>query len=180
MKDQFDLLDKTLSKVNEWLRFAETKNGALIGGVCAVMFGIQKAVSDITALPAWLALYIASFFICCTIALIISLLSFLPRLKAPFWLDADAIKSTDNPFFFGHACKYSGYTYLKLLNIKGAPEDQKVAEYFAEQIINNSKIAVGKYAMFSAAAWCFLAAILTPVGSLLIRVFMHANTHTTS
>ena len=34
VKEQIDLLDKTLSKVADWLKFAEAKNGALVAVGC--------------------------------------------------------------------------------------------------------------------------------------------------
>ena len=165
-KEEIDLLDKILSKANDWLKFAEAKNGVLIAVVCTVIFGIYKAVSDLENIHIFMVIYLISFFLFCLIALIISMLSFIPQLKPPFWLTVEERKENDNPFFFGHARKYNKCTYLKLLNIS----DSTLNMLLADQIIINSKIAFMKYEMFSGAAWCFLSAFLTPIGALFVMM----------
>ncbi|MHB1350324.1 MAG: Pycsar system effector family protein [Desulfobulbaceae bacterium] len=167
-KDNIDILDKTLSKTNDWLKFAEAKNGALIAIACTVLLGVFRAVSNLNSIHIIFKAYLCSFFLFCSIALTISLLSFIPRLKPPFWFKNIENPDKDNPFFFGHACKYNSYNYLELFNISGSSSVDKTELRLADQIITNSKIAFLKYEMFSIAAWCFLSAFLTPVGALLI------------
>ena len=77
-KDEIDLLDKTLGKTNDWLKFAEAKNGALIAVDCTVMFGISRVASGLTDIPNLLMVYLASFYFFALISLIISLSSFIP------------------------------------------------------------------------------------------------------
>lgn len=167
-KDQIDLLDKNLTKANDWLKFAEAKNGALIAVVCTVMFGLYRVVSAIDEIPTFLLIYMTTFFVLSILSLSISLVSFLPRLKKPFWIRIDEKRNIDNPFYFGDACKYTGYEYLRLLNLDGTSDQDYILEKLADQIVTVSKISFMKYRLFTTAAWFFLSAFLTPVGALII------------
>tara|TARA_R110002072_G_scaffold284396_5_gene448668 strand:+ start:1308 stop:1832 length:525 start_codon:yes stop_codon:yes gene_type:complete len=167
-KDAIDILDKNLTKTNDWLKFAEAKNGALIALDCAVMLGVLRVTSSIDEISLPLLLYVTSLFILSGISLSISLASFLPRLKKPFWITISKKKESDNPFYFGDACKYSAHEYLQLLNIEGGSDNKRFLEKAADQIVTNSKIAFMKYRLFTTAAWLFLSAILTPLGALII------------
>lgn len=165
-KDEIDLLDKILSKTNEWLKFAEAKNGAIIAVVCSVMFGVNRIVGSLDEVPTYLLFYLAAFFSFSFISLVIALSSFIPRLKKPFWLRINEKGSNDNPFYFVDACKYDSYSYLKLLGI--TQSNNKVAEKMADQIIINSRIATLKFSLFTSSAWLFLSALLTPLGAVFI------------
>ena len=166
-KDEIDLLDKTLSKTNEWLKFAEAKNGAIIAVVCSVMFGVNRIVLNLDEIPSHLIFYLYIFFAFSSLSLVIALSSFIPRLKKPFWLKIEEKSDNDNPFYFVDVCKYDAYSYLKLLGIT-LSNDNKVAEKIADQIIINSRIASLKFSMFTSSAWLFLSALLTPLGAIFI------------
>lgn len=166
-KDEIDLLDKTLSKTNDWLKFAEAKNGAIVAVVCTVMFGVNKAVNNFGDLPSYLLIYFLCFFILSLLSLILALSSFIPRLKKPFWLKYEEKSSCDNPFYFGDACKYDCYSYLRLLGITDRNQN-KILEKLADQIVINSRIASLKYGLFTSAAWLFISALITPLGAGLI------------
>jgi len=163
-KDDIDLLDKTLSKINDWLKFAEAKNGVIVAVICTVMFGVNRVVVSLEELPGYLLIYLLSFFILSSLSLVISLCSFIPRLKKPFWLKAEEKSSRDNPFYFGDACKYDGYSYLKLLGITDNNQN-RIVEKLADQIVINSRIASLKYGLFTSAAWLFISALITPFGA---------------
>lgn len=166
-KDEVDLLDKTLSKTNDWLKFAEAKNGAIVAVVCTVMFGMNRVVINLEELPRYLLIYLLVFFMLSSLSLVIALSSFIPRLKKPFWLKVEEKSDRDNPFYFGDACKYDSYSYLKLLGIKGSNQSI-IVEKLADQIVINSGIASLKYGLFTSAAWLFISALITPLGAGLI------------
>src|SRR5690554_6668102 len=105
-KDEIDLLDKILSKTNEWLKFAEAKNGAVIAVVCSVMFGVNRIVVSLDEVPTYLLFYLSAFFSFSFISLVVALSSFIPRLKKPFWLRINEKGNNDNPFYFVDACKH--------------------------------------------------------------------------
>lgn len=163
-KDNIDLLDKTLSKTNDWLKFAEAKNGAIVAVICTVMFGVNRVVVSMEELPGYLLIYLLAFFILSSISLVISLCSFIPKLKKPFWLKTEERTNRDNPFYFGDACKYDGYSYLKLLGITDKNQN-RIVEKLADQIVINSRIASLKYGFFTSAAWLFISALITPFGA---------------
>lgn len=91
-KDDIDLLDKTLAKTNDWLKFAEAKNGAIVAVICTVMFGVNRVIFSMEELPDYLLIYLLAFFILSSLSLVISLCSFIPRLKKPFWLKVEEKK----------------------------------------------------------------------------------------
>lgn len=169
-KDEIDLLDKILSKTNDWLKFAEAKNGAIVAVVCTVMFGVNRVVVNLEELPSYLLIYLLAFFLLSSLSLLIALSSFIPRLKKPFWLKFEEKSSRDNPFYFGDACKYDAYSYLKLLGITDSNQN-KIVERMADQIVINSRIASLKYGLFTSAAWLFISALVTPLGAGFIWLF---------
>ena len=72
-----DRLRYILSTVNEWLKFAEAKNGALLGVDIAIIFGLLQVISDEIS-KGWI--YLAISFI--GLSALSALLSFIPQLKA--------------------------------------------------------------------------------------------------
>ncbi|BFM20060.1 Pycsar system effector family protein [Gilvimarinus japonicus] len=165
-KDEIDLLDKILSKTNDWIKFAEAKNGAIIAVVCSFMFGANRILLNLDDVPGYLILYLYVFFVFSFLSLVIALSSFIPRLRKPFWLKTEEKSDNDNPFYFFDACKYDAYSYLKLLGI--TLSNNKVAEKMADQIIVNSRITSLKFSLFTSSAWLFLFALLTPLGAIFI------------
>lgn len=166
-KDEIDLLDKALSKTNDWLKFSEAKNGAIIAVVCTVMFGVSRIVGDLDEVSRYLLVYLAVFFSFSSLSLVIALSSFIPRLKQPFWLVSEEKSNCDNPFYFVDVCKYDAYSYLNLLGIAHS-NDNNIAEKMADQIVVNSRIATIKFSLFTSSAWLFLSALLTPLGAIFI------------
>ncbi|WP_338441259.1 Pycsar system effector family protein [Synechococcus elongatus IITB4] len=169
-KDEIDLLDKILSSTNNWLKFAESKNGAIIAVICTVMFGVSKIIIDSDKIPNVLLAYLVEFFAFSFLSLVISLSSFIPKLKKPFWFTLEEKSNTDNPFYFADVCKYDSYSYLELLGIIH-DDDDKIVKYMAEQVVINSRIAALKFNLFETSIWLFLAALLTPFLVLVILFF---------
>lgn len=116
-KERIDLLESTLKQVIDWLKFAEAKNGALIALGCAAIFGALRLYSSISIESISITSYVASFTIFVAAAVVISLTSFIPRITPPFWIKMPDKEQGDNPFFFGHACKYSKKSTLIYLMI---------------------------------------------------------------
>ena len=168
--DQVDLLDKTLSKSNDWLKFAEAKNGALIAIVSTVIFAVFKAALDLEVTHFYLQIYLGMFFLFCALALIIALLSFIPGINPSVWTKTGEATDADNPFFFGHACRQDNVGYLKLLDPDRQASPSATELYLADQIISVSRVAHVKFSMFSTAAWCFLSAIMTPFAASFIWI----------
>jgi len=138
-----DILKDTLSKVNEWVKFAEAKNAANVAFCSAAVFALSRIILNYEELNSYIIIYLAFVIICLVLSLSISLLSFVPKLDAP-WLDIGKTDGSDNFLYFGHACKYSGTDYLEL--VYGNEKKKNLESYalelaYSNQIVVNSKIA---------------------------------------
>lgn len=168
-KDRIDLLENTLKQIVDWLKFAEAKNGALVALGCATIFGVLRLYSSASIENTFITSYVASLTVFVATAIVISLTSFIPRMAPPFWIKMPEKEQADNPFFFGHACKYSKKKYLELFNRyteSDSNKESKLEVALCDQIVNSSRISFIKYRMFSTAVYLFLAGILTPIGAL--------------
>lgn len=170
-KERIDLLESALKQVVDWLKFAEAKNGALVALGCAAIFGVLRLYLSISTVSISITYYVASFTTFISAAVVMSVTSFIPRITPPFWIKMPDKDQADNPFFFGHACKYSKIQYLDLFNDYAeidSYDKNKLEIALCDQIVNNSRISFIKYRMFSAAVWLFLAGVLTPFGALIL------------
>jgi hypothetical protein len=170
-KDRVDLLEDTLKQIVDWLKFAEAKNGALVALGCATIFGVLRLYSSSSIESILVTSYVASFSIFVATAIVLSLVSFIPRITPPFWIKMAKTEQADNPFFFGHACKYSKKKYLELFNRyteSDSFKESKLEVALCDQIVNNSRISFIKYRMFNTAVYLFLAGVLTPFGALIL------------
>jgi len=169
--NRVDLLDSISKQVIDWLKFAETKNGSLVAVGFVTIFGAFRIYASLDE-PNYITLfYTLSFMLFTAAAVVLSLLSFIPRVVPPYWVKFPKKLSGDNPFFFGHICKYSKSSYLELFNKHtdiASCDSVKVELALCDQIVNNSKIAYIKYSVFNSAIYFFLAGILTPFGALLL------------
>ncbi len=166
--DRIDLLENTLKQVIDWLKFAEAKNGSLIVIGCAAVFGVFRLYSPLVEVDLYLTAYVYCFLILVSAAVVIALLSFIPRMEPPFWIKMPEKNDKDNPLFFGHACKYSKSAYHELFNKLIEPNQNNslnVEMAFCDQIVNNSRIAFIKYNTFGVAVFLFLSGVLTPIGA---------------
>lgn len=149
-----------LTTVNEWLKFAEAKNGALLAVDSAIIFGIFKLASD-SAWPHVIFPYL-------TISLVIvssvsCLVSFIPRIKIPTFTLSQKPDATASLLFYTHIAKYDPESYLKALH--GRTDDSTTLSSsfemdFARQIVTNSRIAVKKYYCFTVALWLTVVALI--------------------
>jgi hypothetical protein len=167
---RLDTLETTLKQVIDWLKFAESKNGALVAIGCVVIFGAYRAFSSFSGESDLITVYMISFILFIVASVVVALASFIPRIAPPFWIKMPEKEKGDNPLFFGHACKYSKFTYLELFNnhVEGGESNESKLELaLCDQIVNNSKISFIKYQMFGSSVFLFLAGVLTPVGALI-------------
>lgn len=158
-----------LQMVNEWLRFAETKNAALLAfsglSVSAVLgfaiqvesFGSKSAVALlIFGSLLWLA------------ALLITSISFLPKtdvINISSRLDR-VPEDSDNLYFYGHLSKYSSDDLLKNLGLPSEPTSTRYRfeRNLAEQVITNSRITNDKLKLFGWATNVWILGLLFVTG----------------
>lgn len=163
--DSREVMEKILSDINDWLKFAEAKNGALLAINCGLAFGLIRLLSGAQDLSEVILYY--SIFVLVQLfgSLTLALVSLLPRTTPPWWVKFPDKTEKENPLFFGSACKYSPLGYLNLINeMTGDKNTEEIHEHLSNQIVINSKIAFIKYSQFNIAAWLLISAFLTPIG----------------
>lgn len=175
------LLEANLARVSEWLKYAETKNAALMtfsSAAVAAMFAIRYGSQEIPSMAAQ-AIAVASPMFSCSA--IVCLISFLPRLNLQVMLsrvaflkkarstiermagnnDLKADPKFHNLLYFGHIRFFSASEYLDAVSEKYHmsidDSDKDLLLDLAAQIVVNSKIAHRKYSDFNAAAFVILA-----------------------
>jgi hypothetical protein len=149
-------LVRRLNAVNEWLRFAEAKNGAFLAIELAAM-GVLVAVlvSDNVDLTGEQALVVGVLLVVLILSSVFLVLSFLPQTKLPNVLRMKKTipKDDDNLDYFDHLKNYDSPALVaKLVAIYEEDNgviDSKVALHLATQIIANSRICSSKLRMFT-------------------------------
>lgn len=164
---ELSFLRDQLLIIVDWLKFAETKNGAAFVASVGGMYAVSRIVLGPNKLNLIVELYLGLAAIFLVLSWLTALLSFLPNLYPPFWVKQDPPAELDNPLYFAHAAKYSKLKYLDIvssryeLDLDGG--QREIAVDICDQIVNNSRIALLKFRAFETAAWLLAAAILTPI-----------------
>lgn len=156
-------LKNIFTNINDWLKFAETKTAALLTGNGILIFGILRTIKDqeISSTQVLILYFVMLLLI---LSLLTCLISFIPSLKLPWLVTSKKPTENDNLLFFGDAAKYDSKSYLKkLFSSTEKPEKSFTAfeNYYAEQIIANSIIALKKFRLFTFAIWLTVIAVLT-------------------
>lgn len=175
--------------VNDWLKFAEAKNGILLAfsgaGITATITILVTAQNIPKSLEFGLLLTTSLLCIC---ALLCSLF-FLPKtdLDRLLWLRNQIPKysnyikkDSDNFWFFAHLQKYNATELLEALNKhyfegKLTPPYKKEYEDIAGQITINSQIAFLKFQAFTYTIYVLIAAILVIPGSIIINLLIYRH-----
>ena len=159
LKDFFD-------NVNSWVRFAESKNAALVTFNSAASFGLASLLTSVKSVPSTVRAYLCFCIIVLAFGAIAGLISFLPRLRVPCLFPKARTDESDNLLFFGHAAKHTPESYLtafsKLLGTE-AGSFSSMQKTYAEQIVVNSQIALYKYRWFAVGLWFTLTVLATPI-----------------
>ena len=163
LKDIFD-------NVNSWLKFAESKNAALIAFNSAAGFGLASllASSKLTLSPVHV--YACLCILLLGLGAVAGLISFLPRLRIPWSFSKTRINAWDNLLFFGHIARYTPERYLDSLSKLVETEARNFTDMqriYAEQIVINSQITMYKYRCFTVGLWFTLSAFATPIAPLI-------------
>ncbi len=172
-------LKSIFSNVNEWLKFAEAKNGVLTafngGAVFTVLGGFLFNKDMAIMANSYVKAYFICFAACASLSLIIALISFLAKVEIPWLLKAE-IHPSDNLLFFGVIHKYDEKTYLdalwKALSKEKKETYTQMEKFYASQIIVNSGIAIRKYELFNSALLCTISAVITPVLAIMLWIYV--------
>jgi len=169
----FEQVERIFSNVNDWLNFAEAKNGALIAFNSAVAFGLIRLTSD----PNWevpgLLIALRISILVLLSGLLLSLVSFLPRRSEPRRSRLDVSDEEFNPLFFKHIAAKTHQEYNETLHEIVEIEDDSqssLVRHYGAQIVNNARIAEIKYRLFTWALILTLVSITLLIGSLLYKL----------
>lgn len=155
-------LEKVFSNVNDWLKFAEQKNAALLVLNGGIIWGVTRVLAKVEGLgdvSYWSSLTGYVFLVA---SAIICLISFLPVLDEK-WFKPEEKESSDNCLYFGDIAKYSKSDYLKLLCEKFELNDYKPNSFeldLSSQVVTNAEIAVDKYKRFKLASKLTISAVV--------------------
>jgi hypothetical protein len=160
----------SFSLVNDWLKFAEAKNAVLVTLSGAAVFGLLGYTSSAQNLSLIWKIGIFAGIALQVIACLISLASFLPKIKRSKILGAgkeSCLTNNDNLLFYGDLCKYTSKKLVDAIarlyfEDENYPKSQYKAHLdIADQIIINSKIAVSKFRLFKIALGVAVVSIPT-------------------
>jgi len=162
-------LADVLTRTDDWLKFAEAKNGVLLALNCAIAVGILQALGATSNTPLLLELFAAHSLLLLFVSVTLGAASFIPRLTSPWFTTFPDRPASTNVLFFGDICAHSPSSYLdEFYAVAGGQASySKLDLQYAHQIVVNSKIAYIKYTQFSITAFFTLSAALTPVGAWL-------------
>ncbi|MDD4649171.1 MAG: DUF5706 domain-containing protein [Desulfoplanes sp.] len=151
----------TFGIVNNWVKFAEAKNGALL----AIAAGVVSAMSARLHPSVLTASDLILFFCVILFSLsgLVALFSFFPRLKDFELQNLGDCQVDDNPFYYGDIAKYDADGYLRLLSFRldDSVGSTRLHVDLAKQVIVNSKIALLKYRQFMKAIRLAIGGLLT-------------------
>ncbi len=152
-------LFKIFNNVNDWLKFAEAKNAALVAFNGVSIFGIIQAFQSELIKDDWLCNYLQFIIVLLIFSTITSLISFAPKVKMVklSW----AKPSGKNVLFFEYLKTLDNTEILKQIFEGVSIEFTNFEKDLAEQIKQNSYIASKKYGFFSIALWITIAAYIT-------------------
>ena len=177
--DNREILESIFNIVNDWLKFAESKNAVLITLTGASLAALLNHVSGNKMPDTFLLkIYLYNFVIFSVIGISISLISFIPQTKM-FWLwrEKNTIKNP-NYYFFGDLAHLSPDEIINFLYANSGTSISPIhilRKNLASQIINNSKICRRKFHFFRVALWFILTSIFTPVISIILYIVFDPN-----
>ncbi|MBN2825111.1 MAG: hypothetical protein JXQ76_07310, partial [Campylobacterales bacterium] len=128
-------LKDIFATVNDLLKFAEAKNGAIVTLNGVVVFGIVQTNIETIALQIYTVMVV--FLLLASI--IISLLSFIPKLNSPY-INLGTPTPEDNLIYFGDIAKYTPAQYYTKIKETLPTIDETLEMYYIHQIVINSKI----------------------------------------
>jgi hypothetical protein len=160
-----DRLKFLLTIVSDLVKFAETKNAALLVSASGMVLMLidhfpDKAAGSVVRAFFWTggASLILSTVVC--------LVSFVPHLEIPGIGETEKPSAGDNLMFFRHIAKYSVPEYLHALyEAEGStPVQNKIHSDLAGQVIANACISLKKFRYYTVASW------LAGIGILMLGV----------
>jgi len=159
--------------VNDWLRFAEAKNGAILalsGSALGILLGIMSNVP----FPSKALLgYVAACAMLLSGSVAAALASFVPRTRLPV-RNRRSHAAAPNLLFYGDLASMSPGEFLaetrRALGMSATDAALPMDEHVAAQIIANSRVTLWKFQLALVATHLAGAAVLSPL-FLLIHAY---------
>jgi len=148
------------NNINDWLKFAEAKNGMLIAFDSAALWAFISLLKDGKFFCSDLIYYIYLSLFLLVISIVVLLYSFIPQFSLKDKKSDIDIDKLNLTCFFDLA--KIDYESLRILLKNSSIEFKSFELALLAQVINNSKIAVFKYNCFKIAVWLNLSILLTP------------------
>jgi Family of unknown function (DUF5706) len=165
-----------LGMVNDWLKFAETKNAGLVGvgsaGAAVLASFLASADDRVLSVGLGIAAVTISF------SVFVGLASFFPRTSLARHLTREVGRpgEGDNLYYYGHLAKYAPATLVEAIardyaqTVYTEVVHVRSREDLAAQIIVNSRITLAKLELFGIAIWLFAAAAVIALASVLAAI----------
>ncbi|MCO6432237.1 MAG: hypothetical protein J5J00_15390 [Deltaproteobacteria bacterium] len=169
-------LQYILGEVNEWLRYAEQKNAGVLVFNCTLAAAIVTILPQCASADTLCAWWVRSILLLLALSAVTALCSFIPRIDLAFLKRRKEHHRADNLVFFGEAANYDPEAYLKALylscNLAESENAPAFMRHYAEQIVQNSRIAKRKFEVFKVAVWLTVAAFVTIPVALVLFIFL--------
>jgi hypothetical protein len=175
-KEQREALEKvlpgTLSRTIDFLKFAETKNAALLTFASAWLLALANVLANYHGLLQSIRVAVAVSLFFFALAALVALYSFLPKLKlSVFHRDPSRAKSL---LYFGDIAEFEATAYSKRFRERYAGHTEQTIsdEYLddlAVQVLANSQITLRKFNIFNVGAGLVMLALagLTATGAII-------------
>ena len=174
-------LKYTFTNINDWLKFAEAKHGALITFNVATIFGIFQIIEKLNEKEQF---YKTAFIIVIAllmVSILVSLYSFIPitRPKPDCMSKEDFERKREglNILFYKdiHNLNYHQVIELMKLNLGENKDVNGFDEKLAIQIVNNARITYQKFRLFHTGGWFTWIGIFGFVFLLVLKYVFKIN-----
>lgn len=179
IKDINKELEAVYKSVFEWLKFAEAKNGALVGVTGVFCVNLVKYIFDYKVYENfWVSAYLLPLLLFASSSMIMALLSFVPQTKIGWIWGRLTSSNRNNVLFFGEIRNLSPEQYLEQFLSALGQEKRDFSQFerdYANQIVVNSTICYKKYNFFRLGIWLLLCGIITPIFGILLYLLIDPN-----
>jgi hypothetical protein len=156
-------LKEIFKNVNDWLKFAETKNAMLLAFNGVIIFGVSKFFSDNCELKE-LFYFVGPYYrfvfpVIISVSILLLLFSFIPQTKMIKLGEKKKPKNV-NVLFFDHLETLKPQELLEEVYGTTNPSVTNIEKSYAQQIIVNSEITSRKFDTFKVAAWITVSGLL--------------------
>lgn len=164
-------IEKQYVTTNDWLRYAEAKNGAVVALSSVLLAALSPWKTD--GINPVVQGYLFMAFAGIAVALLIALVSFVPFVDRSAFLakspGSDMVSDhAPNWSFFGDVASRNLEEFSAALTLRGEKLSEVTTKELVDQVYINSRICSFKFKLFRACVFCLIAALFTPVVALLV------------